>query len=49
MQPVPQRLDVLPAMREYAKELDLKSPFEVDAPVSIDYSTDLKPRTAAAE
>jgi alkanesulfonate monooxygenase SsuD/methylene tetrahydromethanopterin reductase-like flavin-dependent oxidoreductase (luciferase family) len=41
--------EVLPAMREYAKELDLKSPFEVDAPVSIDYSTDLKPRTAAAE
>jgi alkanesulfonate monooxygenase SsuD/methylene tetrahydromethanopterin reductase-like flavin-dependent oxidoreductase (luciferase family) len=34
--------EVLPAMRELAKELDLKSPFEAEAPVSIAYSTDLE-------
>ena len=34
--------EVMPAMREIAKELDLKSPFEADAPVSIDYATDMK-------
>ena len=27
--------EVIPAMREMAKELDLKSPFEVDAPISL--------------
>jgi alkanesulfonate monooxygenase SsuD/methylene tetrahydromethanopterin reductase-like flavin-dependent oxidoreductase (luciferase family) len=34
--------EVLPAMREFAKELDLKSPFEAETPVSIAYSTDLE-------
>ncbi|MBM3490669.1 MAG: LLM class flavin-dependent oxidoreductase [Alphaproteobacteria bacterium] len=38
--------EVMPAMRAYAKELDLTSPFENDAPVSIDYATDLKPGRA---
>ena len=42
--------EVFPAVREMAKELDLKSPFDVDAPVSIQYSTDLKkPAAVAAE
>ena len=41
--------EVFPAIREIAKELDLKSPFEADAPVSIRYSTDLKTPAAAAE
>ena len=29
--------EVLPAVREMAKELDLKSPFETNQPVSVDY------------
>lgn len=33
--------EVFPALRETAKELGLNSPFEANAPVSIDYSTDL--------
>ena len=33
---------------EIAKSLDLKSPFEANAPVNIKYSTDLKPRANAA-
>lgn len=41
--------EVLPALRETAKALDLKSPFEAETPVSIAYSTDLQPRPAAAE
>jgi alkanesulfonate monooxygenase SsuD/methylene tetrahydromethanopterin reductase-like flavin-dependent oxidoreductase (luciferase family) len=41
--------EVLPALRETAKALDLKSPFEAESPVSIDYSTDLRPRPVAAE
>lgn len=41
--------EVLPALRETAKALDLKSPFEAETPVSLDYSTDLRPRVAAAE
>ena len=41
--------EVLPALRETAKALDLKSPFEAETPVSLDYSTDLAPRVAAAE
>ena len=34
--------EVLPAVREIGKELDLKSPFEMNAPVGIAYSTDIK-------
>ncbi len=34
--------EVMPAIREMAKEFDLKSPFEVDAPVGLAYSKDLK-------
>jgi hypothetical protein len=42
--------EVFPAIREIAKELDLKSPFEANAPVHLNYSTDLKPgRMVAAE
>jgi len=41
--------EVLPAIRAFAKELDLKSPFEADTPISLDYSTDLRPQHAAAE
>ena len=41
--------EVMPAVREIGRELGLKSPFEADAPVSIDYATDLRPRAAAAE
>ena len=33
--------EVFPAIREIAKELDLKSPFEAEAPVGIRHSTDL--------
>ena len=40
--------EVFPAIREIAKSLDLKSPFEANAPVHLKYSTDLKPRKAAA-
>ena len=29
--------EVLPAVREMAKEFDLKSPFETNQPVSLDY------------
>jgi hypothetical protein len=42
-------LEVLPALRESAKELGLDSPFEADTPVSLAQSSDLKPRAAAAE
>src|SRR6202163_666681 len=42
--------EVFPAIREIAKSLDLKSPFEANAPVGIKDSTDLRPeRVAAAE
>jgi alkanesulfonate monooxygenase SsuD/methylene tetrahydromethanopterin reductase-like flavin-dependent oxidoreductase (luciferase family) len=42
--------EVFPAVREMAKEFDLKSPFETNQPVSIDYMEDLKePARAAAE
>src|SRR6187551_802684 len=34
--------EVFPAIREIAKELDLKSPFESNAPVHLRYSKDLK-------
>jgi hypothetical protein len=41
---------VLPAVREMAKELDLKSPFETNQPVSIDYMPGRRqPARAAAE
>jgi len=40
--------EVFPAIREIAKSLDLKSPFESNAPVHLKYSTDLKPAKAAA-
>ena len=36
-------------MGEIAKSLDLKSPFEANAPVHLKYSTDLKRAAAAAE
>jgi hypothetical protein len=39
----------MPAIREHGTKLGLNSPFEVDAPVSIEYSKDLRPRAAAAE
>jgi alkanesulfonate monooxygenase SsuD/methylene tetrahydromethanopterin reductase-like flavin-dependent oxidoreductase (luciferase family) len=42
--------EVLPAVREMAKELDLKSPFETDQPVSIQCGSGLnRPERAAAE
>ena len=34
--------EVMPQLREYGKKLGLNSPFEANAPVSIDYSTDLQ-------
>ncbi|MBN9486639.1 MAG: LLM class flavin-dependent oxidoreductase [Alphaproteobacteria bacterium] len=40
--------EVFPALREIAKSLDLKSPFEAEAPVHLRYSKDLKPAKAAA-
>jgi alkanesulfonate monooxygenase SsuD/methylene tetrahydromethanopterin reductase-like flavin-dependent oxidoreductase (luciferase family) len=39
--------EVMPAIREHGQKLGLNSPFDVDAPVSIDYSRDLA--RAAAE
>jgi alkanesulfonate monooxygenase SsuD/methylene tetrahydromethanopterin reductase-like flavin-dependent oxidoreductase (luciferase family) len=41
--------EVFPQIREWAKEFDLKSPFEVDAPVSIKYAKDLRKPAVAAE
>jgi len=40
--------EVFPALRETAKELDLKSPFEAEAPISIAYSSDLQRPAVAA-
>jgi alkanesulfonate monooxygenase SsuD/methylene tetrahydromethanopterin reductase-like flavin-dependent oxidoreductase (luciferase family) len=40
--------EVLPAIRETAKALDLKSPFEADTPVSLALSGDLRPRAPSA-
>jgi hypothetical protein len=41
---------VFPAVREMAKELDLKSPFETNQPVSLDYINGIKePAPAAAD
>ncbi len=39
--------EVMPAIREHGKTLGLNSPFEADAPVSIEYSKDLRQRAAA--
>jgi hypothetical protein len=41
--------EVFPQIREIAKELDLKSPFEANAPVHLKYSTDLRKAQIAAE
>lgn len=41
--------EVLPAIRETARELGLNSPFEAETPVGIGFSDDLKPRAVAAE
>ena len=41
--------EVMPAMREIGKELGLKDPFELNAPVHIKYATDLKKLPQAAE
>ena len=39
--------EVMPAVRELGKELGLNSPFDVNAPVSLAYSTDRQPVSAA--
>ena len=39
----------MPALRETAKELGLNSPFEANAPVHLNYSTDLRQPARAAE
>jgi alkanesulfonate monooxygenase SsuD/methylene tetrahydromethanopterin reductase-like flavin-dependent oxidoreductase (luciferase family) len=41
--------EVFPQVREWSKELGLNSPFEVDAPVHLRYSKDLKRKPVAAE
>jgi len=41
--------EVFPQIREIARELDLKSPFEANAPVHLRYSTDLRKARIAAE
>src|SRR3979490_987976 len=41
--------EVMPAMREIGKELGLKDPFELNAPVHLKYSTDMKQMPQAAE
>ena len=40
--------EVFPAVREIAKELDLKSPFETNQPVSVDYMGGVKQSERAA-
>lgn len=40
--------EVFPAVREMAKEFDLKSPFETNQPVSVRYANGANPVTAAA-
>ena len=40
--------EVFPAIREIAKELDLKSPDEANAPVHLKYSTDMQTPSASA-
>jgi len=39
--------EVMPAVREMAKEFDLKSPFETNQPVSVDYMPNRRPAAAA--
>jgi hypothetical protein len=39
--------EVLPAIREYAKELGLKDPFELDTPVSLAYDEEIAPEAEA--
>jgi alkanesulfonate monooxygenase SsuD/methylene tetrahydromethanopterin reductase-like flavin-dependent oxidoreductase (luciferase family) len=41
--------EVIPAMRDMGNELGLRDPFELNAPVHLKYSTDLKPMPRAAE
>jgi alkanesulfonate monooxygenase SsuD/methylene tetrahydromethanopterin reductase-like flavin-dependent oxidoreductase (luciferase family) len=41
--------EVMPAMREIGKELGLHDPFELNSPVHLRYSTDLKQMPQAAE
>ena len=41
--------EVMPVMREIGKELRLKDPFELNSPVHLRYSTDLKQMPQAAE
>src|SRR5271168_2666366 len=41
--------EVMPAMREIGKELGLRDPFELNSPVHLKYSTDLKQLPQAAE
>ena len=40
--------EVFPAVREMAKEFDLKSPFETNQPVSVDYMSGVKQAQRAA-
>ena len=39
--------EVLPALREFAKELDLWSPFEANSPVSMQFQAPAQPAGAA--
>ena len=41
--------EVMPAMREIGKELGLRDPFELNAPVRLCYSSDIKQIPQAAE
>jgi alkanesulfonate monooxygenase SsuD/methylene tetrahydromethanopterin reductase-like flavin-dependent oxidoreductase (luciferase family) len=41
--------EVMPAVREIGKSLGLSSPFDIDAPVSLAYSKDLRQPAAAAQ
>ena len=39
--------EVVPAIREYGDKIGLRSPFDLDTPVSTKFSKDLKPKVAA--
>jgi hypothetical protein len=41
--------EVMPAMREYGRQLGPTDPFEADAPVHLRYSADIKQMPQAAE
>ncbi len=41
--------EVMPALKEYGRQLGLTDPFEIDAPVHLRYSQDLKQPAVAAE